>query len=346
MPAAETDLAAQAGEALQRLLRVVPPGDALSVLCHSDADGIAAGAILTRSLRRAGCDCACDVTRKGEDAWSPAVRERLQALRPAGLIVADLGSRAEPVLDGVPTLLIDHHRPTGIPPQAELLTGYGVEPTPTSGLLAYWCAQALGAADDLLWIAAISLLSDIGDKAPFAELEQARAKYKITPLRDATSLLNAPRRSATGYAGPALRLLLERNGPAEITKGAGPDIDALHAAKAEVGMALAEARKAAPKFSGKVALLQIDTPCQVHPLIAQQWRTRLPDYIVMCANHGYLPGRVNFSMRTKTSANLLEFLAQHRPEGAGEDYGRGHDQATGGSLPKDVWREFAERLGF
>jgi len=56
-----------------------------------------------------------------------------------------------------------------------------------------------------------------------------------------------------------------------------------------------EAKKAAPVFSNRVALIRLDTPCQVHPLIAQIWRTRLPQYIVISANEGYLPGRVNFS---------------------------------------------------
>ncbi len=116
--------------------------------------------------------------------------------------LADLGSRAQSILPGIPMLLIDHHRPAGIPPGAELITGYDEEPTPTSGLLAYWCGQGVVAIDDLDWIAAISLLSDIGDHAPFAVLAGAKQRWKITPLRDATTLLNAPRRSASGDARP------------------------------------------------------------------------------------------------------------------------------------------------
>jgi hypothetical protein len=34
--------------------------------------------------------------------------------------------------------------------------------------------------------------------------------------------------------------------------------------------------------AGALAVVRIHTACQVHPLIAQIWRTRLPKYIVFC----------------------------------------------------------------
>lgn len=317
-------------------LEAFPPGP-IAVLCHSDADGLSAGAILTRSLRQAGLDVYVDVTRKGESAWSEGVRARLEALQPAGLIVADLGSREEPILPDVPTILIDHHRPTGAPPNAVLLTGYELDPVPTSGLLAYW----LTSASDLEWVASISILSDLGDKAPFAELEHARKQFGSTRLRDATSLLNAPRRTGSGDAAGALRLLLQSESPSDLLEA-----EELRLAKAEVAEALESARRAAPKIAGPVALLRMHTSCQVHPLIAQMWRARLRKNIVLAANSGYLTGRVNFAMRTANGTNLLDFLAKHRPANAGEEYGRGHDGASGGSLAFDDWNEFAMSLGF
>jgi single-stranded-DNA-specific exonuclease len=322
------------------------PGPAIAVLCHSDADGIAAGAILARVLQGSGHRVAIEVTGKGENAWSPSVRDRLLASEPQALIVADLGSRAQPILEQVPTLLLDHHRPEGVPPNAELLTGYGQEPTPTAGLLAYHCAAAIGDASDLDWIAAISILSDIGDKAPFALLDEAKKRYKATPLRDATTLLNAPRRSASGDAWPALQLLLSSNNPREIIRSDAPELALLKAAKAEVNRAFAEAKKASPRFSGKVAAIRIHTPCQIHPLTAQIWRTRLPNYIVMGVNTGYLPGYVNFSARAPRNINLLDFLRDNAPANAGDAYGHGHDQASGGALSYAAWNEFSERLGF
>ena len=321
-------------------------GPTIAVLCHSDADGIAAGAILARALRQVGHTVAVEATRKGEHAWSATVRDRLSRSTPQALLVTDLGSRDQPILADVPTLLLDHHRPAGVPPGAELLTGYGHDPTPTSGLLAYWCAAAITEAANLDWIAAISILSDIGDRAPFELLAAAKQRYKATPLRDATTLLNALRRSAGGDAGPALQLLLTSDDPRAITRGAAPEVALLKAAKTEVNQAFAEAKKSAPVFSGNVAAIRIHTPCQVHPLVAQIWRTRLPNYIVLGVNTGYLPGYVNFSARSPRDLNLLEFLREHAPAETGDAYGHGHDQASGGALRYAAWNEFIAGLGF
>jgi single-stranded-DNA-specific exonuclease len=249
------------------------------------------------------------------------------------------------VLPGVPTCFIDHHRPTGVPPGAVLLTGYGSEPTPTSGLLAWECGKLVADVSDLDWLAAISVLSDLGD-ADFPILREVRARHKITHLRDATALLNAPRRTGSGDARPALELLLKASGPKDVTAGEFVEVAMLKAAKAEVVAAFAEAKKAAPTIVGELALVRVQSPCQVHPMVAQIWRTRLAKSIVMVANSGYLPGRVNFSMRTASGANILDFLRRHAPADAGPDYGNGHDQAAGGSLPVPVWNTFIRSLGF
>lgn len=333
-------------ESFRRFVASLSVGPPIAVLCHSDADGLPAGAILARTLERHGHTVVTEVTGKGEHAWSETVRQRLARIAPQALLVADLGSRDHPILEHIPTLLIDHHRPEGIPPNATLITGYNHDPVPTSGLLAYWCGSVLTDIDDLCWLAAISLLSDIGDKAPFDLLEEAKRRYKATPLRDATSLLNAPRRSASADARPALRLLLTSNGPSDITRGTAPEVALLKAAKTEVNSAFNEAKKAAPVFRGSVAMVRIHTPCQVHPLVAQIWRTRLPKYIAMGVNTGYIPGQVNFSARSPRDINLLSFLEEHAPADAGDAYGHGHDQASGGALRNHAWNEFARILGF
>lgn len=99
-------------------------------------------------------------------------------------------------------------------------------------------------------------------------------------------------------------------------------------------------------FAGNVALVRINSACQIHPLIAQSWRSRLPKYIVIAANEGYIPGRVNFSVRTNSGVNVLDFLrGVDLSEGEG-NYGHGHDSASGGSLPMERWNELLIKLGF
>jgi single-stranded-DNA-specific exonuclease len=93
-------------------------------------------------------------------------------------------------------------------------------------------------------------------------------------------------------------------------------------------------------------LIRFQSPCQIHPLVAQQWRGRLKDKIVLAANTGYRPGWVHFAARTASGTNLIQFLKEHRPQGADENYGSGHVQATGGALRPADWNAFVVGLGF
>jgi len=243
-------------------------------------------------------------------------------------------------------LLVDHHRPLGVAPNAELITGYGERPTPTSGLLAYWCCEAVADIADLKWIAALSILSDLGDEAEFTLLDEVRRQFRPALLREATTLLNAARRSSSGNARPALDILLRARTPEDIVNSHSPEADYLRACKAEVNAAFTEAKKAAPKFSGPVAIIRMHTPCQVHPLVAQIWRTRLRKYIVMAVNTGFRPGYVHFSARCGPETNLIDFLRANAPADTDEGYGHGHDQASGGALTYAAWNEFVQKLGF
>ena len=377
MPAAHaipTIPTAAIGPAFLTFLNTLPHGLAtkIHILTDSDADGLPAAAILTRALRLAGyASVTSEVRLKTESAWSPAVLDRLRARGPEALLILDLGARPEPLLPNIPTLLLDHHKPLGIPPGATLLSAYresGPEDgapendprhIPTTGLMAYRCAQALipDQAAQLLWLAGISLLSDLGDKAPFPELAAAKKQGTAAALRDSTSLLNAPRRSATGDASAALALLLRASSPKDLLTSADPDLAALRAqllaAKAEVGEALAVARKLPPRFSTAVrdelgadlVAIRMHTPCQVHPLVAQQWRARFPRSVIFGVNTGFRPGWVHFSGRAPAGINLIHFLHTHRPPEADGHYGSGHDQAAGGALPTPVWNRFAHEIG-
>jgi single-stranded DNA-specific DHH superfamily exonuclease len=315
------------------------------VLSHFDADGLSAAAILLRALRQAGWNSEPLVVGKTGSPWEVETRDRIAAFKPAGLIVADLGTRYEPVLPDCPTLVVDHHVPTGEPHDAVTISGNGLDPEPTTALLAWWAASALGEQSNLLWLAAIGLIGDMADGLGFPELDEAQARWGKTVLRDATSLINAPRRTALADAGPALRLLLTADGPKRITKGDDADALALHAAKAEVRAAMDEGKRVAPLVMGDVALIGLNSPCQIHPLIAQQWRGRLKDKIVIAANRGYRTGWVHFAARSASGRNLIAFLAEHRPAGADGRYGNGHAQATGGALPIAVWNAFIAGLG-
>ncbi|MCW8084015.1 hypothetical protein OF850_00085 [Roseococcus sp. MDT2-1-1] len=323
------------------------PARPILILGHHDADGLSSAAILSRALERSGRRTEVRVLGRGENAWSPEMAAELRARGMGGLLVADLGTRAEPPLPGMPTVLLDHHVPTGVPESALSISGHGLHPTPTTSLLAWWCAGAVDEVDDLLWLAALGIIGDMEEASGFPELAAARERWGITALRNAVSLLNAPRRSSTGDASPALAVLLKANGPKAVLSGEFPETASLQAAKAEVQEALAEGRRVAPRIRGEVALILLHSACQIHPLIAQQWKGRLKDKVVIAANTGYRAGRVHFAARSGKGTDLIEFLRRHRPEGADPvNYGNGHAQASGGALLPMAWNRFMAGLGY
>jgi single-stranded-DNA-specific exonuclease len=309
------------------------------MLGHFDADGLSALAILARSLPGA----EVRLVGKGETPWTGSVRTELEARRPSAIIAIDLGVREGEIMRGTPACLIDHHVPTGTPGEALVISGNGCEPEPTSALLAFW---ACGSPDDLLWLAALGLIGDMAEGAGFPELEAAQKRFGKTALRNAVSLVNAPRRTASADATPALALLMKCDSPKELLSGAHSETALLLAAKEEVKAEMEVARRVAPKVRGEVALIPLDSPCQIHPLIAQQWRTRLRDKVVIAANKAYRPGWVHFAARTGAGHDLIRFFAERRPDGAGSEYGSGHKAASGGALKIPDWNRFIAELGF
>ena len=100
------------------------------------------------------------------------------------------------------------------------------------------------------------------------------------------------------------------------------------------------------ELGADLVAVTMHTECQVHPLIAQQWRARFPKSVIFGVNTGFRPGWVHFSGRAPRGVNLIHFLSNHRPEGADDSYGNGHDQAAGGALRSPVWNRFVEEIGF
>ncbi|KQT46276.1 phosphoesterase [Aureimonas sp. Leaf454] len=332
-------------------VRILGPRPLL--VCHNDADGLSAGVILLKTLQRRSVEPILRIVGKGENAYSrdfsAEVRHRVAVEGITGLLITDLGVSSDLPMPGLPTILVDHHVPTGIPQDATVITGIDDVPIPTSSLLAHRAAAACGPAGDLLWLAAIGIIGDMAEDAGFAEMAAARAGSGITALRKAASLVNAPRRSSSADASPAFALLAKADGPKAVLSGAHPETALLLAARAEVKAELDAARQAAPRIVGPVAMVKFHSPCQVHPLIAQAWSRRLKVPIAMAANSGYRPGWVHFAARAGGAGGEVDipaFLAGVRPPGADEQYGKGHKAASGGALRIADWNIFVRSLGF
>jgi len=323
------------------------------ILCDGDVDGLGAATVLWHYLQRHGFDkqqLRVLQPGKGENAFSPETGDMVAKLQPAALFVQDLGIRDQEVVPGIPTLFVDHHRPEGEPPAAVVLTGYQWRPVPTSSLLTYLLCNGEGEVRDKAWTAAIGNLGDLGPEQ--TEMQAAIKEQKQKWLREATTLLNAAKRSTQSEAGcaAAFRTLSTAESARAIVESETADVKLLRELKTEVQTELNEAKRTAPKFSKteKVALLRFDSPARVHPLLAQSWRGRLKDFVVIAANGGYLPGKVAFSMRTNVDINLLDFLRSKAPgmENDESEYGHGHDKATGGVIRTANWERLQAALGF
>ena len=315
------------------------------VLFHDfDADGVSAGVVLERALERAGRNAIRLVTARDRSAWNEENRRTIGDLAPDLLFVLDLGTGREPLTSG-PVCYIDHHRPEGASDTDTIISAYLWDPIPNTSLLAYWLGESIADVSDLDWIAAIGAISDLGDRAPFDLVAEAKKKYGTKWLKEATTLVNAARRSSRHDASLAASALLNHSGPRELVESDQPEVTQMREARTLVAAEFATAKKAAPKFAGEVALVRVSSSCQVHPLIAQIWRSRLPKYYVLVANEGYMGGRINFSARSSGERSVLDFL-QSLDIDLEDTYGRGHDHASGGSLSIEDWNRLLRHLGF
>lgn len=324
------------------------PKEARVVCLHdTDADGITAGVLWQRALERLEYSKLHRIVPDRErNAWTDENKRRVNETKPDFLFVLDLGNQPHDVVENVPTCFIDHHRPGQTREDQTLISAYSWNPVPNTSLIVNDLFSPLVDLSDLDWIAAIGAFSDLGERAPFAIIETTKKKYTAKYLKEATALINAVRRASNSHPEAAARALLKHSSPKELVLSSDDDVNLMKTAREEVKAAMNEAKKAAPAFSGQVALVRVHSKCQIHPLIAQIWRGRLPKYIVMCANDEYMSGRINFSCRSGNDTNVLQFLRGIQlSEGEG-NFGHGHDGASGGSLPPARWNELLSKLGF
>lgn len=295
------------------------------VVCpHTDADGLAAGAQVLRA-RGEGAAHAL-LLGPGQSPWGP------RTVLPEGLVaLLDQGVRA---LDG-PVVVVDHHAPTATldAPGQLVLSGYAESEGACTATLVRRVLPEQPA-----WLAALGAFGDLG--AGGLELPEAAGAAR-TAVRKLTPLVNAPRRLRDGPVRTALALLVDHEDAAAAL--ADPRIAELEAARAEARAAFERAVRTAPAVGPGVAVIAFDEPAQVHPLVATTWARRLGPRPVLAANAGWLPGRVNFAVRGG-AGDLRAWLRDALPEGAGHEFAHGHDRATCGSLPPELFALLVERL--
>lgn len=336
-------------DAARAFLRAERPGAPL-IVPDGDADGLSSALLVQRTLERLGRRPGILHPGKGEHVHTPAVREAVRALSPAAVVVLDMGSRGAPLDLGAPALVVDHHRPVrGLPPDALVVSPFVAaqveEPIANTSWLAFAVCDGVVDCGDLAWLAVLGTVGDLGADAPLPGVRDLVRRLGVTAVREAVALVNAPRRHGSHDVAAAYAVLQRAQGPADIARGRVPGVDTLERYRVEVRAEVDRCARTRPAFAGDVALLAFRSSAKVHPLVAQRWTRRLSGSIVLAANYGYLPGRVNFVVRSARPLDLLAWL-----HGLGVplegDAGYGHARATGGSLPPERFAELLAAAGF
>ncbi|BGP27927.1 phosphoesterase, RecJ-like protein [Rhodotorula toruloides] len=277
--------------------------------------------------------------------------------------------------DQCKTLIIDHHLSDSFPAESQVLSACHSLPVATTSLLTYsLCAELvpeLRGKGALALGALVGVYGDLGSgKVKFgspddpwpASLAPAEKALTKSALSKSVALLNAPRRTpefnvASAYAA------LEAAGDAEDeTPGTGLKSvlgdEKLLGAKERTAEETKRWQAAPPVFTkdGRIAVVTVDSGYQIHPVIATRWTGTLRKaktlICVMCANTGYTPSHVHFSCRAPRQPgapppDLIAFLTSLKPlcdalspgwsERVGDDFARGHREATGGIIRTEEW---------
>ncbi|KAF2002462.1 DHH phosphoesterase [Amniculicola lignicola CBS 123094] len=344
------------------------------VICpDKDADGLSSGAILHHTLTSLGLSPSLISTyfpAKGCNIHDEASKEALSAKSPAYLFVLDQGSRKTPPLidSSHKCLIIDHHfaEEGGFPQGVDYVTAHDCPPVATSALLTYHICLPLhpDLGEKISWLAALGTHGDLGGtlkwQPPFPDMTATFKEHPKKAIMDAVALVNAPRRSSAYNVEDAWEAVLSATSPGSLLENGK-----LREASGEVRMETERCAHAPPKFSADatIAVLTIFSSAQVHPVIATRWAGFLKSNkleVVMCANEGYLPGKVNFSCRVAKSArardgdekvNIIKKLEGivadnvELRERLGESFARGHKEASGGIVGKEEWEEFKKLMG-
>lgn len=367
----------------------------LVILPDKDADGLCSGQIFHRTLRHLGLSdelIRVHHLTKGTNAASPKEVEALRKLNPAAIVLLDQGSRPGPPLlgegDQTPTLVIDHHylKPgeTG-PRNALMLNACHSPPVATASLLTWticrplWkdAAQAETAID---WLAVLGTAGDLSVnvewQAPWPDMTGEMKKWTKKRIGTAIALLNAPRRTPEFDVAIAYASLDAAKTPLELLDPAvNRNAKRLYEAREAVAAEAERCTHTPPKFSkdGRIAVLFIDSPYQVHPGIATRWSGALRGakqlQVVMAANRGYSPTgtHTHFSCRRAGAAlkrgenpNIIALLHEYaardptfltdvvETEARLEREGKGEPEADAGpvSVNPDEQKGSVEALNF
>lgn len=227
----------------------------------------------------------------------------------------------------LPTVVIDHHPlPESIPPETQIFH----DPARCTA----WLAHELLWPEDSPhgWIAVLGILSDLGDSIPSPLLQGQLERWGLNPLRQLTSLINSAHRAA-GDCNLALEALMEHSSPSEMLRSEHPAVVYLKECQRKVRKRLGQAKQIPAVKRGQIALVQFESDCPVQSVVAQIWKSRLAEHVVVAANRRSDLPEVHISARSRGGLNASKVLEQ-----IGLTV-RGHAQSAGAILSPEQWEQ-------
>ncbi|MBX3166320.1 MAG: hypothetical protein KF760_02865 [Candidatus Eremiobacteraeota bacterium] len=286
-----------------------------------DADGLCAAALW--KLRLGGTTQVVSARQ-----WLPVLQN------PARLVyLLDLSCPEERFPWQLPTVVIDHHPLPRQPPPDTLLLHRPDRCTA-------WLTHELlwGESDGPhAWIAALGILSDLGDSAAGEILQNQIRRWGLNPLRQLTSLVNSAHRAGADCE-QALSALTHHDSPAQMLRSDHASMVYLRDCQRKVRKRLGQAKQVPAIKRGRIALVQFSSDCPIQSVVAQIWKARLADYVVLAANRRSDVAEVHISARSRGALNAIKILGQ---------LGlivRGHPQSAGAVLDPNQWEQFLEKF--
>jgi single-stranded-DNA-specific exonuclease len=229
--------------------------NAVAVVPHPGADGLAAGAIALR-FRRERASAAVLVD---SDPFAPSA-----PLPDGPLAILDWGMRA---LDR-PALIVDHQLPEAAPREDQVfVSGFGEVPSIPSAALMRRIDR-----ETPLWLAEVGIAADIG------------AEHVSQDARQLAALVGAPRRIPDGPVRLALQVLTEHSDAAEAL--ADPANADLHEARRAWKAALEVVMRVEPVEMGDLSVAAFESDYVLEDVVARVWALRLPALHVVAIRNG------------------------------------------------------------
>jgi single-stranded DNA-specific DHH superfamily exonuclease len=327
----------------EKEIKDIKRDDKVLILTHVDSDGVSSGAILYKVLKSIGyINLDIIFPSKGENGYSEGVKNRIKEKKVDYLFILDLGSYKTNFDNVKKIILIDHHRPEGVPNDGVLFSSFPPPPYISTSYLTFLILKKMN-LNPKDYIGLIGQVGDYGTEYEAPKIDELFKKYKKKEISYVSSLVNSARRVKYFDIETSLNYLIESENFSDLLVDS-ENKKRLIEYKEIVKNDIDKWKKTKPKFIKNVAIIEINSQNLIHPVIAQIWRNVLEKYIIICANFGYIEGKVSFSMRTSLNISLLDFLRNFLEPSIEEDLGFGHERATGGIVSIEKWNEFINKI--